>query len=131
MPATPARDSVERVPVPTRDITNALYREFASYINSRTYSRITAAYSQPADAAAVTLWQDFLVFVRDYNPRAVVRSTSVDASTNPPTITASIDFRWSGDAGFDRVRAGSFVGIGVPVSGGWQLHKVRLAKRFW
>jgi len=130
-PPAAARDSAERIPAAPREVASALYKEFAGAISARTYSRITAAYSQPTDAAAVTLWQDFLVFVRDYNPRAVVRSTSVDASTNPPTITASIDFRWSSDAGFDRVRSGTFVGIGVPVSGGWQLHKVRLAKKFW
>jgi hypothetical protein len=109
----------------------ALFKDFANAINARTYSRITTAYSQPTDAAAVTLWQDFLVFVRDYTPRAVVRSTSVDASTNPPTITASIDFRWSSDAGFDRVRSGTFTGVGVPVADAWQLRRVRLAKRFW
>jgi hypothetical protein len=60
-----------------------------------------------------------------------LRSTNVDASTNPPTITANIDFRWSTDAGFDRVRGASFTGIGVPVSGGWHLVKVQLAKKFW
>ena len=131
-PPTPARDSsAYRIPAPPRDVAAGLFKEFASAINSRTYSRITAAYSQPNDAVAVTLWQEFLIFVRDYTPRAVVRSTNVDTSTNPPTITANIDFRWSTDAGFDRVRGASFTGIGVPVSGGWQLVRVQLAKKFW
>jgi serine/threonine-protein kinase len=132
-PATPAaRDSsADRIPPASREVAAALFKDFASSINSRTYSRITAAYSQPNDAAAAVVWRDFLVFVRDYTPRAVVRSTNVDASTNPPTITANIDFRWSTDAGFDRVRGGSFTGIGVPVSGGWQLVRVQLAKKFW
>jgi hypothetical protein len=130
--APAARDSsAERIPPASREVAAALFKDFASSINSRTYSRITAAYSQPNDAAAVTVWRDFLVFVRDYTPRAVVRSTTVDASTNPPTITANIDFRWSTDAGFDRVRGASFTGIGVPVSGGWQLVRVQLAKKFW
>jgi hypothetical protein len=132
-PTTPAaRDSsTERIPPASREVAAALFKEFASSINARTYSRITAAYSQPNDAAAAIVWRDFLVFVRDYTPRAVVRSTSVDASTNPPTVTASIDFRWSTDAGFDRVRGASFTGIAVPVSGGWQLVRVQLAKKFW
>jgi hypothetical protein len=131
-PTAPVRDSsAERIPAASREVAAALFKDFASAINARTYSRITSAYSQPSDAAAIKLWQDFLVFVRDYNPRAVVRSTNVDASTNPPTITASIDFRWSTDAGFDRVRGSNFVGIGVPVSGGWQLVRVQLAKKFW
>jgi serine/threonine-protein kinase len=131
-PPGATRDSAEdRIPAASREVATALFRDFASAINTRSYTRITTAYSQPTDPAGVTLWQEFLVFVRDYSPRATVRSTSVDASTNPPTISANIDFRWSSDAGFDRVRAGTFVGIGVPVSGGWQLHRVRLAKRFW
>jgi hypothetical protein len=130
-PATPARDSVERLPVPTRDITNALYREFASYVNSRTYSRITAAYSEPRAPADVKLWQEFLIYVRDYTPRASVRSVSVDSSTSPATITATIDFRWSTDAGFERVRPATFVGAALPVTGGWQLHTARLTKKFW
>jgi hypothetical protein len=112
-------------------VAEALFKEFASAVNRKTYSRITSAYSQPADAAGVKLWQDFLVFVRDYSPRATVRSTKVDDSTYPPTISATIDFRWTGDAGYDRTRAGTFVGIGVPIQGGWQLHRVELGKRFW
>jgi hypothetical protein len=128
----PARDSTaDRIPPATREVAGALFKDFANAISARTYTRITTAYSQPNDPAGVTLWQEFLVFVRDYTPRATVRSTNVDASTNPPTVTANIDFRWSSDAGFDRVRAGTFVGIAVPVSGGWQLHRVRLAKKFW
>ena len=71
------------------------------------------------------------MFVRDYTPRATVRSTTVNESSNPPTITATIDFRWSSDAGFERVRSGTFVGIGLPIPGGWQLHRVQLGKRFW
>jgi hypothetical protein len=112
-------------------VANALFREFANVINSRTYSRITAAYSEPTDPAAVKLWQEFLVFVRDYTPRAVVRSVSIDSTTSPPTISAAIDFRWSTDAGFERVRPASFVGIGLPITDGWQLHRARLTKRFW
>ena len=131
-PATPPRDSATNpVPAPTREIANALFREFASVVNSRTYSRITAAYSQPSDAADVTLWQDFLVFVRDYTPRASVRSVSIDSTTSPPTITAALDFRWSTDAGFERTRPAVFVGVGLPVAGGWQLHRARLTKKFW
>ena len=108
-----------------------MFREFANALNARTYSRITGASNQPSDPAAVKVWQDFLVFVRDYTPRATVRSTSVNEAGYPPTITATIDFRWSSDAGFERVRAGSFVGIGVPIPGGWQLHRVQLSKKFW
>jgi serine/threonine-protein kinase len=130
-PATPARDSVERVAVPTRDIANALYRELASYINSRTYTRITAAYSEPSTAADVKLWQDFLIFVRDYTPRATVRSVGVDSSTSPAMVTATIDFRWATDAGFERTRPATFVGAALPVVGGWQLHRAHLTKKFW
>jgi hypothetical protein len=116
---------------PTREIAAALFREFANTINTRTYSRITSAYTQPSDPAEVKLWQEFLVFVRDYTPRATARSATIDASTNPPTITASIDFRWSGDAGYDRSRQVTFVGYGVPIPDGWQLRGVRLSKKFW
>jgi len=126
-----ARDSVERIPVPTRDIASVLYRDFASYVNSRTYSRITAAYSEPSAAADVKLWQDFLIFVRDYTPRATMRSVSVDSSTSPATVTATIDFRWSTDAGFERTRPATFVGSALPVAGTWQLHRARLTKKFW
>jgi|KBSSwiStaDraftv2_1062776.scaffolds.fasta_scaffold110784_1 serine/threonine-protein kinase len=132
--ATPApRDSsADVIPVPTRDIATALFREFANVINSRTYTRITAAYSQPSDAGDVKLWQDFLVFVRDYTPRATVRSVGVDSTTSPPTISATIDFRWSTDAGFERVRPATFVGVGLPATtGGWTLHRARLTKKFW
>jgi serine/threonine-protein kinase len=129
---TPARDSVaDRSTGPTREIAAALFREFANTINTRTYSRITSAYTQPSDPAEVKLWQEFLVFVRDYTPRATARSATIDASTNPPTITASIDFRWSGDAGYDRSRQVTFVGYGVPIPDGWQLRGVRLSKKFW
>ena len=92
---------------------------------------MTHAYPQPTDPGEAKLWQEFLVFVRDYRPRATVRSTSVDPSTNPPTISATIDFRWASDAGFDRVRPASFTGIGIPIPEGWQLRGARLAKRFW
>ena len=127
-----ARDSApDRIPPAPREIASALFKEFANAINARAYSRITGAYSQPNEPAEVGLWQGFLVFVRDYTPRATVRSTKVNASSNPPTITGTIDFRWSGDTGFERVRSATFVGIGVPIPGGWQLHRVRLAKRFW
>ncbi|HUQ82766.1 MAG TPA: protein kinase [Gemmatimonadaceae bacterium] len=127
----PARDSVERLPAATRDIANALYRDFASYINSRTYSRITAAYSEPSTAAEVKLWQEFLIFVRDYTPRATVRSVSVDSSTTPSMVTGTIDFRWATDAGFERIRSVTFVGAALPVTGAWQLHRARLTKKFW
>jgi hypothetical protein len=128
----PTRDSTtDRIPPATREVAAALFKDFANSINARSYTRITTAYSQPNDPAEVRLWQELLIFIRDYTPRATVRSTNVDTSTNPPTVTANLDFRWSGDAGFDRVRAGTFVGIAVPVSGGWQLHRVRLAKKFW
>jgi serine/threonine-protein kinase len=129
--AAPVRDSVDRIPPAPRDIAEALFKEFANAVNRKSYSRITSAYSQPADAAGVKLWQDFLVFVRDYSPRATVRSTKVNDSAYPPTISATIDFRWTGDAGYDRTRVGTFVGIGVPIQGGWQLHRVELDKRFW
>jgi serine/threonine protein kinase len=125
------RDSIDRIPPAPRDVAEALFKEFATAINRKSYSRITSAYSQPADAAGVKLWQDFLVFVRDYSPRATVRSTNVNDSAYPPTISATIDFRWTGDAGYDRTRVGTFVGIGVPIQGGWQLHRVELGKRFW
>ena len=129
---TPARDSAtDRLPAPSSEIAAALFREFANTINTRTYSRITSAYTQPSDPAEVRLWQEFLVFVRDYTPRATARSATIDASTNPPTITASIDFRWSGDAGYDRSRQVTFVGYGVPIPDGWQLRGVRLSKKFW
>jgi serine/threonine-protein kinase len=128
----PARDTADdRIPPAPREIATALFKEFANAINARAYSRITGAYSQPNDPAAIKLWQDFLVFVRDYTPRATVRSTTVNESSNPPTITATIDFRWSSDAGFERTRAGTFVGIGVPIPGGWQLHRAHLERKFW
>ena len=128
----PATDSAaDRLLAPSREIATALFREFAGAVNTRAFTRITGAYSQPSDPAAVRLWQEFLIFVRDYTPRATVRSTTVDATTNPPTITASIDFRWAGDAGFDRTRPATFVGIGVPIPDGWRLRGVRLAKKFW
>ena len=66
-----------------------LFRDFANVVNSRTYTRITAAYSQPSDAGDVKLWQEFLVFVRDYTPRATVRSVGVDSTTTPPVMTIS------------------------------------------
>ena len=109
----------------------ALFKEFATALNRKSYSRITSAYSQPADAAGIKLWQEFLVFVRDYSPRATVRSVTVNESAYPPTISATFDFRWTGDAGFDRMRAATFVGIALPIQGGWQLHRVELGKRFW
>ena len=128
----PARDSAaERIPPAPREIAAALFKEFANAVNAQSFSRITGAYTQPNDPAAVKLWQDFLVFVRDYTPRASVRSTSVNASTYPPTITATIDFRWSNDAGFERVRSATFTGIGIPIPDGWQLHRVQLGKKFW
>ena len=110
---------------------NSLFRDFAGYINSRTYTRITAAYSQPTDAAELKLWQDFLIFVRDYTPRATVRSVNIDSTTSPATISAQIDFRWSTAAGFERTRPANFVGLAYPVTGAWQLHRARLAKKFW
>jgi hypothetical protein len=128
----PATDSAaDQLPAPPREIATALFREFAGAVNTRAFTRITGAYSQPSDPEAVRLWQEFLIFVRDYTPRATVRSTTIDATTNPPTITASIDFRWAGDAGFDRTRPASFVGTGVPIPDGWQLRGVRLARKFW
>jgi len=127
-----ARDSsTDRIPPPPRDVASALFKEFANTINSRTYTRIIGAYSQPSDPAEVKVWQEFLVFVRDYRPRATMRSTSVNESTNPPTITANLDFRWATDTGFERVRTVSFVGIGIPIPDGWQLRGVRLTKKFW
>jgi serine/threonine-protein kinase len=132
-PAAPAtRDSAaDVIPVAPREIASALFKEFANAINGRSYSRITSAFPQPSDPTAAKVWADFLVFVRDYTPRATVRSSVVNETSTPPTITATIDFRWSSDAGFDRVRSGSFVGIGVPIPGGWQLRGVKLAKKFW
>jgi hypothetical protein len=112
-------------------VATELAREFATVINRRVYSRILTAYSQPSEPAAVTLWQDFLIFVRDYMPRAVVRSVAVDTTTNPATITVEMNVRWSTDAGFDRTRPATFTGVGVAVPSGWQLHRVRLASRFW
>jgi serine/threonine-protein kinase len=130
--APAARDSsAEPLPNPSRDVANSLFRDFAGYINSRTYTRITAAYSQPTDAAESRLWQDFLIFVRDYTPRATVRSVNIDSTTSPATISAQIDFRWSTDAGFERTRPANFVGLAYPVTGAWQLHRARLAKKFW
>jgi eukaryotic-like serine/threonine-protein kinase len=129
--AAPRRDSVDRIPPAPPDVAEALFKEFATAINRKSYSRITSAYSQPADEAGVKLWQDFLVFVRDYSPRATVRSTKVNDTAYPPTISATIDFRWTGDAGYDRTRVGTFVAIGVPIQGGWQLHRVERGKRFW
>ena len=126
-----ARDSAEIIPPAPREIASALFKEFANAINARAYSRITNAFPQPSDPAAARVWQDFLVFVRDYTPRATVRSTTVNEASTPPTITASVDFRWSGDAGFERTRSASFTGIGVPIPGGWQLREVRLSKKFW
>jgi hypothetical protein len=56
----------------------------------------------------------------------------VDSTTSPPTISATIDFRWSTDAGFERVRPAAFVGVGLPATtGGWTLHRARLTKKFW
>jgi eukaryotic-like serine/threonine-protein kinase len=131
-PPAPARDSAaDRIPPAPREIAVALFKEFANAVNAQSFSRITGAYTQPNDPAAVKLWQDFLVFVRDYSPRATLRSTNVNATTNPPTITATIDFRWSNDAGFEHVRAGNFTGVGVPIPDGWQLRRVLLGKRFW
>ena len=130
-PAASRDSSADRLPAPPRDVASALFREFANAVNNRTFSRITGAYTQPSAPDEVKLWQDFLIFVRDYTPRAIVRSTAVDTTTNPPTITASIDFRWATDAGFDRTRSASFVGIGIPIPDGWQLRAVRLTKRFW
>jgi serine/threonine-protein kinase len=130
--ATPSRDlSADRIPPAPREIASALFKEFANAVNAQSFSRITGAYTQPNDPAAVKLWQDFLVFVRDYTPRATVRSTTVNETTYPPTITATIDFRWTSDAGFDRTRAGTFTGVGLPIPNGWQLRRVELAKRFW
>ena len=77
------------------------------------------------------MWADFLVFVRDYTPRALVRSTSVNASANPPTISGVIEFRWSSDAGYDRTRAATFTGYAIPITGGWRLRGVVMDKRFW
>jgi hypothetical protein len=131
-PSASARDSAaDRIPPAPREIAVALFKEFANAINAQSFSRITGAYTQPNDPAAVRLWQEFLIFVRDYTPRASVRSTTVNETTYPPTITATIDFRWASDQGFDRVRSGSFTGVGVPIPNGWQLHRVQLAKRFW
>ena len=130
-PPAPRDSTPDHLPAPPRDVAVALFREFASTINSRTYSRITSAYSQPTDAADIKLWQEFLVFVRDYMPRATARSATVDSTTNPPTITASIDFRWSTDAGYERTRQATFVGYGLPIQDGWQLRGARLTKRFW
>ena len=130
-PAASPDSSADRLPAPSRDVASALFREFANAVNNRTFSRITGAYTQPSAPDEVKLWQDFLIFVRDYMPRAIVRSTAVDTTTTPPTITASIDFRWATDAGFDRTRSASFVGIGIPIPDGWQLRAVRLTKRFW
>jgi hypothetical protein len=129
----PPRDSsADVIPIPTRDIATVLFRDFANVVNSRTYTRITAAYSQPSDAGDVKLWQEFLVFVRDYTPRATVRSVAVDSTTSPPIMSATIDFRWSTDAGFERVRPATFVGVGLPTrTGGWALHRARLTKKFW
>ena len=109
-----------------------LFRELANSVSSRAYSRITTAYSQPSDASDGKLWQDFLVFVRDYTPRATVRSVGVDSTTSPPSISATIDFRWSTDTGFERVRPASFVGVALPTAtGGWVLQRTRLTKKFW
>lgn len=131
-PSAPARDSTAyRIPPAPREIAAALFKEFANAVNAQSFSRITGAYTQPNDPAAVKLWQDFLLFVRDYTPRASVRSTTVNAATDPPTITATIDFRWSSDAGFERVRSGTFTGVGIPIPDGWQLHRVQLGKKFW
>jgi hypothetical protein len=132
-PSAPKVDSAssDRIPPAPKEVADALFKEFATAVNGRVYTRITAAYQQPSDAQAVQLWQDFLVFVRDYTPNARVRSTMVVTATDPPTITATIDFRWSTDAGFDRARSATFTGVGVPISGGWQLRRVSLAKRFW
>jgi hypothetical protein len=127
----PPKDTADVIPVAPREIASALFKEFANAINARAYSRITSAFPQPSDPAAAKVWQDFLVFVRDYMPRATVRSTTVNDTSNPPTITAAIDFRWAGDAGFERTRSASFTGIGVPIPGGWQLRGARLAKKFW
>jgi hypothetical protein len=55
----------------------------------------------------------------------------VNDSAYPPTIIATIDFRWAGDSGFERVRSGTFTGIGVPIPGGWQLRRAELGKKFW
>lgn len=130
-PTTPHDSAPERIPAPTRDIATALFTEFASAITSRTYSRLVAAYSQPTEPDAVSLWQNFLIFVRDYTPRATVRSVTVDSTSNPPRITANLEFRWTGDAGYDRTRAGTFTGVGLPVPNGWQLHRAQLTRRFW
>jgi len=130
--AAAGRDSAsDKIPAAPREIASALFKEFANAVNARAYSRVTSAYPQPSDPAAARVWQDFLVFVRDYTPRATVRSTTVNESSDPPTITAAIDFRWTSDNGFDRMRTGTFVGIGVPIPGGWQLRGVRMAKKFW
>jgi hypothetical protein len=127
----PRDSATDRIPPAPREIAAALFKEFANAINAQSFSRITGAYTQPNDPAAVKLWQEFLVFIRDYTPRASVRSATVNAASYPPTITATIDFRWSSDAGFERVRSGTFTGVGVPIPDGWQLHRVQLAKKFW
>jgi serine/threonine-protein kinase len=132
-PATAAaRDSAVSIPAPSRDVASDLFKDFATAINQRSYSRITASYSEPSDAASVKLWQEFLIFVRDYTPRVTVRSVTINPATTPPTITAELAFRWSSDAGFDRTRAATFSGVALPTnSGGWQLHRAHLTKKFW
>jgi serine/threonine protein kinase len=130
-PAASRDSAADRIPPAPKEIASALFKEFASAINGQSFSRITGAYTQPSDPAAVKLWQEFLVFIRDYKPNAIVRSTSVNDSAYPPTIIATIDFRWAGDSGFERVRSGTFTGIGVPIPGGWQLRRAELGKKFW
>ena len=131
-PAPATRDSASgAIAAAPPEISAALFREFANAITARSFGRLTAAFPQPSDQAAAKVWADFLVFVRDYTPRALVRSTSVNASANPPTISGVIEFRWSSDAGYDRTRAATFTGYAIPITGGWQLRGVAMDKRFW